>query len=137
MHKSTIIKNLENLLPTDNKHKKTQCPNCLRKIIIKQKCKPRLEKLEEDIKYELNEILECMHKQSIDDYIMELECDMKEMLKKDPGTIESDFKTELEKMLNDMFENIIHEIVPRIKSLRKEVIKKHVFKTLDDSDDSD
>ena len=78
-----------------------------------------------------------MHKQSIDDYIMELECDMKEMLKKDPGTIESDFKTELEKMLNDMFENIIHEIVPRIKSLRKEVIKKHVFKTLDDSDDSD
>ena len=51
-------------------------------MIIKQKYKSRLEKLEEDIKNELNEILECMHKHSIDDHIMELECDMKEMLKK-------------------------------------------------------
>ena len=102
----------------------------------KLKLEKRLKKLEEDIKYELNKIMECIHKHSIDDYIMELECSMKEMLKKDPKIIEFDFKTNLEIMLNDMFKDIIYETVPRIKTLRKEMIKKYVLKTASNNFDS-
>ena len=54
----------------------------------KLKLEKRLKELEEDIKYELNEILERMHKHSIDDHIMELECETKEILKKDHKIIE-------------------------------------------------
>ena len=71
----------------DNKIKrlqKIQCLHCMRKLILRKTFKTRLEKLEEDIKYELSEMLECMHKHSIDDYIMSLECDLIRMLKKTP-----------------------------------------------------
>ena len=110
----------------------------------KLKLEKKLEKLEEDIKYELNEILECMHKHSIDDHIVELECEMKEILKKDYKIIEFDFKNELRIMLNIMFNDILCEVVGRIKELRKKMIKKYVFQTAsddfdnsNDSDDSD
>ena len=86
----------------DNKIKrlqKIQCLHCMRKLILRKTFKTRLEKLEEDIKYELSEMLECMHKHSIDDHIMSLEYDLNRMLKKTPETIETDFKIKLEKHL--------------------------------------
>ena len=108
------------------------------KLILRKTFKTRLEKLEEDIKYELSEMLECMHKHSIDDYIMSLECDLNRMLKK-PETIETDFKIKLGKTLDTMFNEMIPEIIRRIESLKHEIKDKHVSKDDDssDSDDSD
>ena len=92
----------ETITTSDNKIKrlqKIQCLHCMRKLILRKTLKTRLEKLEEDIKYELREMLECMHKHSIDDHIMSLEYDLNRMLKKTPETIETDFKIKLEKHL--------------------------------------
>ena len=124
----------------DNKIKrlqKIQCLHCVRKLILRKTFKTRLEKLEEDIKYELSEMLECMHKHSIDDHIMSLEYDLNRMLKKTPETIETDFKIKLEKTLDTMFNDMIPEIIGRMESLKHEIKDKHVSNDDDSSDSSD
>ena len=83
-----------------------------------------LEKIEKDIKNQLSEMLDKIHKHSIDDHIMSLECDLIDMIKKEPETVKSNFEIMLGDTIYHIFEDVSYQINYRIKSVRDDVHKK-------------
>ena len=100
------------------------CGKCIRKVKFKKfkimtKYGQILDNLETNIKYKLSEIIDEMHKHSIEDYISSLKHDIKIISEKE--TIESDYVKLIKHTLNVMFANIIEDFEMRIKSFIKEM----------------